>query len=124
MKIRDLFESEYTEELTMNLEDLLFRVLANDKYKVPTQKVVNALRQMGMQVDPEDIVEIADELPVIDNASVTMIHLSGDITHKLAKDEAEEDEEQDLDIEGDEDETEEVTQQAEDEALKSIKQGP
>lgn len=76
MRARELFESDYNEDLRSEIITLLITVSAEGIDQVDTQNLLNDLEQQGYAVDIESLLELLNTLEIVATASADTIEIA------------------------------------------------
>lgn len=76
MRARELFDSDYNEDLRSEVITLLAAVSAEGIDQVDTQNLLNDLNQQGYAVDTESLLELLNTLEIVATASADTIEIA------------------------------------------------
>ena len=90
MRLSELMESDYTEDLTSEVITLLTAISAEGIDEINTQNLLIDLEQQGYAIDEQSLLSLLDGLPIVATASADKIQISTSDVDMMVGDDAEE----------------------------------
>lgn len=82
----------------VDLENLLYAGYANKLKKISTKSVVKQMLDMGYQTSLSHVAQVAETIPIVSNASPSLINLGEDTVDDLVDDEEHDEDESEKEV--------------------------
>lgn len=87
MRIHEILkEQSYASQVSTSVSDLLASAKASGLKEIPTQKLINALKNIGYNVSVDNIMPILGENPFVKSATPTSIELEDGVEDAITTD--------------------------------------